>query len=189
MASPLMVPPPALKDRIMAEVEREAALLGAAGRAPTARSERRRERRGFGWLSGWRLAPVAAGLLIAGVLAGAALAARRTRTIVRDRDGRERRARGRRRQGRRSSRRTCRPRRRAASTRCGCSRATTRPQPTDVAVRAALRRLGGRRHPRLGVHDVDQVLVTDEPPAAPTTPTGELLIVGRALLKPHNWRC
>ncbi len=31
MASPLMAPPPELKDRIMAEVEREAELLGAAG--------------------------------------------------------------------------------------------------------------------------------------------------------------
>jgi anti-sigma factor RsiW len=74
MASPLMVPPPALKDRIMAEVEREAALLGAAG-AGADRPERvRRERRGLGWLSGWRLAPAAATVLAAGVLAGFAVA-------------------------------------------------------------------------------------------------------------------
>ena len=72
MASPLMVPSPALKDRIMAEVEREAALLGAAG-AGADRPERV-ERRRFGWLSGWRLAPVAATVLAAGLLAGFAIA-------------------------------------------------------------------------------------------------------------------
>ena len=72
MASPQMTPPPELKARIMAEVEREAALLAQAGEsadrpAPAPRRERR------SWLAGWRLAPVAAALLIAGVLAGTAL--------------------------------------------------------------------------------------------------------------------
>ena len=67
MASPQLMPPPALKARIMAEVEREAALLAQAGApdrepAPPARSRRR-------WLMGWRLAPVAAALLVAGVFA------------------------------------------------------------------------------------------------------------------------
>jgi anti-sigma-K factor RskA len=78
MASPQMTPPPELKARIMAEVEREAALLAQAGEpadrpppAAEARPRRGRERRG--WLSGWRLAPVAAALLVAGVLAGTAL--------------------------------------------------------------------------------------------------------------------
>jgi anti-sigma-K factor RskA len=72
MASPPMLAPPALKARIMAEVEREAALLAQTG--PEAdRPERPRERRRFSWLSGWRLAPVAAALLIAGVLAGSLL--------------------------------------------------------------------------------------------------------------------
>jgi hypothetical protein len=55
----------------MAEVEREAALLAQAGPAadrPAAPRERRRFR--FPALTGWRLAPVAAGLLIVGVLAG-----------------------------------------------------------------------------------------------------------------------
>jgi anti-sigma-K factor RskA len=86
MASPLMTPPPALKDRIMAEVEREAELLGAAG-AGADRPERvRRERRGLGWLSGWRLAPVAAALLVAGVLAGTTLGGPDTRTITADVD-------------------------------------------------------------------------------------------------------
>lgn len=81
MASPLMTPPPELKSRIMAEVEREASLLGAAG-AGADRPERvRRERRGLGWLSGWRLAPVAAALLIAGVLAGVSLSGPDERTV------------------------------------------------------------------------------------------------------------
>ena len=72
MASPPMTPPRELKLRIMAEVEREAALLAQAGpeadrpRAPAA--PRRR------WaLGGWRLAPVAAALLVAGLLAGFAI--------------------------------------------------------------------------------------------------------------------
>lgn len=72
MASPQMSPPPELKARIMAEVEREAALLAQVGEGADRPSPRRaRERRA--WLSGWRLAPVAAALLIAGVLAGTAL--------------------------------------------------------------------------------------------------------------------
>ena len=88
MASPTMLPPPELKDRIMAEVEREAELLGAAGagadRPP--RTERRRRR---AWLSGWRLAPVAAALLIAGVLVGIALGGPDSRTVEFDRAGAE----------------------------------------------------------------------------------------------------
>jgi anti-sigma-K factor RskA len=79
MASPLMAPPPELKHRIMAEVEREAELLGAAG-AGADRPERTERRRRGSWLSGWRLAPVAAGLLIAGVLAGSALTGPDTQT-------------------------------------------------------------------------------------------------------------
>ena len=88
MASPPMLPPPALKDRIMAEVEREAVLLGAAGEAadrpaPAPRGRRR-------WLSGWVLAPVAAALLIAGVLLGSALSGGpETRTYEFDRAGAE----------------------------------------------------------------------------------------------------
>jgi anti-sigma-K factor RskA len=80
MASPLMVPPPELKDRIMAEVEREAELLGAAG-AGADRPERTERRRRGSWLSGWRLAPVAAALLIAGVLVGTSLSGSDQRTI------------------------------------------------------------------------------------------------------------
>jgi anti-sigma-K factor RskA len=88
IASPTMLPPPELKDRIMAEVEREAELLGAAGagadRPP--RTERRRRRT---WLSGWRLAPVAAALLIAGVLVGVALGGPDSRTVQFNRAGAE----------------------------------------------------------------------------------------------------
>jgi anti-sigma-K factor RskA len=74
MASPPVLPPPALKDRIMAEVEREAALLAEAGPAADRPAAERRRRFRFPALTGWRLAPVAAALLIAGVLAGAIIA-------------------------------------------------------------------------------------------------------------------
>ena len=84
MASPLIAPPPGLKDRIMAEVEREAELLGAAGAGADRPERTRRERRGLGWLSGWRLAPVAAALVIAGVLVGSALSGPEQRTISAD---------------------------------------------------------------------------------------------------------
>jgi anti-sigma-K factor RskA len=73
MASPELVPPPELKVRIMAEVEREAALLAQAGEGADRPAPQRRRRRERSWLSGWRLAPVAAALLIAGVLAGIVL--------------------------------------------------------------------------------------------------------------------
>jgi anti-sigma-K factor RskA len=67
MASPPVMPPRALKDRVMAEVEREAALLAQAG--PAADRPERRRRGGWGWLRGWRLVPAAAALVVAGVLA------------------------------------------------------------------------------------------------------------------------
>jgi anti-sigma factor RsiW len=66
-----VAPPPALKRRIMAEVEREASLLAAAGpeadRPPAARARRRRPS-----LRVPRLVPaaVAAGLLVAGIAIG-----------------------------------------------------------------------------------------------------------------------
>ena len=76
MASPPVLPPPALKDRIMAEVEREAALLAQTGPAadrPAPAAERPRRRFRLPAFTGWRLAPVAAALLIVGALAGAVL--------------------------------------------------------------------------------------------------------------------
>jgi anti-sigma-K factor RskA len=87
MASPPMLPPPELKDRIMAEVEREAELLGATGAGADRPARARRERRGLGWLSGWRLAPVAAALLIAGVLIGSAVSGPDAQTYAFDRAG------------------------------------------------------------------------------------------------------
>jgi anti-sigma-K factor RskA len=73
VAAATMTPPPALKARIMAEVEREAALLAEAGpAADRPRPAKRRSR--WAWLSGWRLAPVAATVLVAGVLVGVVVA-------------------------------------------------------------------------------------------------------------------
>jgi anti-sigma-K factor RskA len=72
MASPPMMPPAALKDRIMADVEREAVLLAQTGAAAD-RPERPRRRGLLRSLGVWRLAPVAAALLIAGVLIGSQL--------------------------------------------------------------------------------------------------------------------
>jgi anti-sigma-K factor RskA len=69
MASPPMMAPAALKDRVMAEVEREAALLGQTGAA----ADRPERRRSFPSLGLWRLAPVAVALLIVGVLIGTQL--------------------------------------------------------------------------------------------------------------------
>jgi hypothetical protein len=71
MATPPMLPPAGLKDPIMAEVEREAALLAQAG-AGADRPEPRR-RRGFRSFGLWGLVPVAAALLIVGVLIGGSL--------------------------------------------------------------------------------------------------------------------
>jgi anti-sigma-K factor RskA len=82
MASPPMLPPPALKDRIMAEVEREAALLAQAGPAAD-RPAAARERRRFRLSLGWRLAPVAALLIVVAVLAVSSLGGG-TRTYTAD---------------------------------------------------------------------------------------------------------
>jgi anti-sigma-K factor RskA len=72
MASPPMLPPAALKDRVMAEVEREAALLAQTGAG--ADQPQRRRRGLFPSLGFWRLAPAAAAaLLIVGVLIGSQL--------------------------------------------------------------------------------------------------------------------
>jgi anti-sigma-K factor RskA len=69
-----VAPPPALKARIMAEVEREAALLAAAGPEadrPARAPARPRERRRRTWLGLPRWAPVAiAAVLLVGVAVG-----------------------------------------------------------------------------------------------------------------------
>jgi anti-sigma-K factor RskA len=172
MASPPMLAPPALKDRIMAEVEREAALLAQTGpEADRPEPARRREKRS--WLSGWRLAPVAAALLIGGVLAGALLAGSGTQTYEFDRAG--------------------------AMLEVDGDKATLvaenlpappegrvyevwvmpkggdTPQPTDVLFMprsdgSAMAAIPG------SVDDVDQVLITDEPHGGSDAPTGDLLM-------------
>jgi anti-sigma-K factor RskA len=172
MASPLLEPPPELKDRIMAEVEREAELLGAAG-AGADRPERTERRRRGSWLSGWRLAPVAAALLIAGVLVGSALSGPEQRTIAADVN---------------APGATAQleiegdqaklvvegmpppPNRRVMQV--WLKRGEAAPEPTDVlftprtdgSAEAAIPSLDG----------VSQVLVTDEPEGGSTTPTGEV---------------
>jgi anti-sigma-K factor RskA len=73
VSAPAMVPPPALKARIMAEVNREAALLAAAGSGadrPEAAKPRRRERRR--WF-GLQSVVLACTTLLAGIGVGAAV--------------------------------------------------------------------------------------------------------------------
>jgi anti-sigma-K factor RskA len=76
MAAPQLVPPPALKSRIMGVVESEAQLLRAAGpeadRPPIAASARR-ERRRLAWLRPLPAAVLATALLALGVVAGVLL--------------------------------------------------------------------------------------------------------------------
>jgi anti-sigma-K factor RskA len=81
-----MLPPPALKDRIMAEVEREASLLAQAG-AEADRPARAKRKNWFASLGGWRLAPVAAALLIVGVLLGSSLGGGGGKDVQFDRAG------------------------------------------------------------------------------------------------------
>lgn len=98
MSVPLVSPPPALKDRIMAVVNSEAQLLAAAGeradvpeRAPSSvpdRSGARTRRRWSGGLGGWLMRPgvalACAGLLLAGGGAAGVLLSgdEATRTVV-----------------------------------------------------------------------------------------------------------
>jgi anti-sigma-K factor RskA len=77
-----VLPPRALKDRIMAEVEREANLLASAGPAADRAPAPRARRRAPAWLSGWRLAPVAAVLIVAAVLAISSLTGGGTTTYT-----------------------------------------------------------------------------------------------------------
>jgi anti-sigma-K factor RskA len=76
MAAPQLVPPPALKSRIMEVVESEAQLLRAAGpeadRPPAVVGDRER-RRFFGWLRPVPAAVLATALLALGVVAGVLL--------------------------------------------------------------------------------------------------------------------
>jgi anti-sigma-K factor RskA len=175
MASPPMLPPASLKDRIMAEVEREAALLAQAGPAadrPAAAAPRRRRR--FPSLGLWRLAPVAAALLIAGVLVGTQLGGG-TKDVSFDRAG--------------------------ATLQVDGSKATLvadnlpappagrvyevwvqpkggTPQPTNVLFTP---RSDGSAEAAIpgDASDIGAVLVTDEPPGGVDAPTGEVLMTAK----------
>jgi anti-sigma-K factor RskA len=173
MASPPMQPPAALKDRIMAEVDREAELLARAGADADRPARARRERRGLGWLSGWRLAPVAAALLIAGVLAGAALTGPDSRTYAFEGQSARLEVEG------DSARLVARdlpapPEGRVYEV-WVMPKGSETPQPTDVLFTprgdgSAVAAIPG------SVDDIRQVLVTDEPFEGSEEPTGELLM-------------
>ena len=179
MASPPMVPPRGLKDRIMVEVEREAQLLAQAGSSAD-RVEPAPPRRRRSWsLGGWRLAPVVAALVIAGVLAGTALDGTDTRSFDADVNAPGA----------------------SAQLEVSGEKATlvaenlpappegrvyevwvqpkgpddTPPEPTNVLF---LPRGDGSAEAAIpgSVSDMQQVLVTDEPPAGSDAPTGEVIL-------------
>jgi anti-sigma-K factor RskA len=173
MASPPLQPPAALKDRIMAEVEREAELLAQAGAGADRPAPRRRERRGLGWLSGWRLAPVAAALLVAGVLAGAALTGPDSRTYAFEGQSARLEVEG------DSARLVARDLPAPPAGRVYevwvMPKGSDTPEPTDVLFTprgdgSAVAAIPG------SVDDIQQVLVTDEPFEGSDEPTGELLM-------------
>jgi anti-sigma-K factor RskA len=173
MASPPMLPPPGLKDRIMAEVEREAALLGAAGAGADRPPQRaRRARRGLGWLSGWRLAPVAAALLIAGVLIGTALSGPGSQTYAFDRAGAQLEVEGD--QAKLVARDLPAPPEGRVYEVWLMPEGSDTPEPTDVLFTP--RSDGSAVAAIPSVEGVRQVLVSDEPRGGSDEPTGDVLM-------------
>jgi anti-sigma-K factor RskA len=170
MASPLLAPPPELKDRIMAEVEREAALLGAAGAG--ADRPPRTERRRFGWLGGWRLAPVAAALLVAGVLIGSSVSDPDTATYTFQ--GQDARLEVEGDSARLVAEDLPAPPEGRVYEVWLMPEGSDTPEPTDVLFTP--RGDGSAEAAIPSVEDVSQVLVTDEPRAGSDEPTGELLL-------------
>ena len=173
-------PPPSLKGRIMAEVEREAALLSAAG--PEADRPGARPRRRRFSLRVPRLAPVvvAAALLVAGIAIGAGVALRGShgRTVVAEvsgapgasvqlvLDGDE---------GRLMARRLPAP----PSGRVyqvWLKRDGHAPMPTAALFLPSRDGAAAASVPG-SLDDVDQVMVTDEPDGGSPQPTGDLLAV------------
>jgi anti-sigma-K factor RskA len=172
MASPPLLPPRELKDRIMAEVEREAELLGAAG-AGADRPQRTERRRRRAWLSGWRLAPVAAALLIAGVLAGSALSGSESSSVPFDRAGAELEISDG--QATLVAENLPEPPEDRVYEVWLMPEGSDTPQPTNVLFTprgdgSAVAAIPG------SVDDIQQVLVTDEPRGGSDEPTGELLM-------------
>jgi anti-sigma-K factor RskA len=173
MASPPMLAPPELKDRIMAEVEREAALLAQAGPRADRPERARRERRGLGWLGGWRLAPVAAALLIAGVLVGTALSGPDSRTYAFEGQAARLEVEGD--QATLVASDLPAPPRGRVYEVWVMPKGSDTPEPTDVLFTprgdgSAVAAIPG------SVDDIQQVLVTDEPFGGSDEPTGKLLM-------------
>jgi anti-sigma-K factor RskA len=174
MASPPMLPPAELKDRIMAEVEREATLLAQAGPAadrPAPGPAPRTRRRRLPSFSLWKLAPVAAAFLIVGVLVGSQVGG--TTDYRFDRAGAQLEVSG--------DQATlvaddlpAPPEGRVYEVWIQPKGADA-PQPTDALF---VPRSDGSAAAAIpgGVSDGDKVMVTDEPPGGSDTPTGELLM-------------
>jgi anti-sigma-K factor RskA len=169
MASPPMLPPVALKDRIMAEVEREAALLAQAGPAADRPARPRRRLPSLGL---WRLAPVAAALLIVGVLLGRTLGGG-TDEVAFDRAGATLRI---------SGDRATLVARNLPAPPAGrvyevwvMPKGANAPRPTNVLF---VPRGNGSAEAAIpgDVADIQQVLVTDEPRGGSDVPTGDLLM-------------
>ena len=165
MASPPMRPPPELKARIMAEVEREAAPLGST-------EARLRRRFRLPPVTGWRLAPVAAALLIIGALAGAALRGEGTRSVP---AGPNARVEVEGEQAMLVARDMPAPPRGRVYEVWVVPKGQSTPKPTDVlfvprANGAAVAAIPG------SASDVAQVLVSDEPAGGSQTPTGQVVL-------------
>jgi anti-sigma-K factor RskA len=173
MASPPLLPPRELKDRIMVEVEREAALLASADDGADRPQRARRERRGLSWLSGWRLAPVAVTLLLAGVLLGSALTGSESSTVPFDRAGAELEISDG--QATLVAENLPEPPEDRVYEVWLMPEGSDTPEPTNVLFTprgdgSAVAAIPG------SVDDIQQVLVTDEPRGGSDEPTGELLM-------------
>jgi anti-sigma-K factor RskA len=175
MASPPMLPPPELKDRIMAEVEREAALLAQAGPAadrPAPGPAPRTRRRRLPPLGFWRLAPVAAAFLIVGVLVGSQVGGG-SKDISFDRAGAELELDGD--QATLVADNVPPPPEGRVYEVWIQPKGADAPQPTNALFvprsdGSAVAAIPG------GVSDGDKVMVTDEPRGGSDTPTGKLLM-------------
>jgi anti-sigma-K factor RskA len=172
MAAPPMVPPAGLKDRIMVEVEREAALLAQVGPAADRPAPEKRKRFRFS-LGGWQLAPVAAALLIVGALAGFAL---------RGGDSTQTFSAGPNAQVRVHGENATLVAQNLPAPPAGrvyevwvVPKGESQPRPTNVLFRP---RGNGEAEAAIpgSASDIDAVLVSDEPPGGSETPTGDVVM-------------
>jgi anti-sigma factor RsiW len=171
MASPPMLPPTALKDRIMAEVEREASLLAQAGPAADRPAGKRRRFRVP--LAGWQLAPAAAAVLIVGVLAG---------FLIRGGDDTQTFSAGPNAQVQVHGDRATLVAQNMPAPPAGrvyevwvVPKGESAPRPTNVLFRP---RGNGAAEAAIpgSASGIDQVLVSDEPPSGSETPTGDVVV-------------